>query len=101
MPYATGWAAAWGVATAVATGWAAAWDKATDHLSTRYAMDFRKPARRYAALGTPEQVAESVRKFHAAGVRHLVLDHTGPLDESNTQFQRFATEVKPLLADLL
>ena len=78
-----------------------AWDKATDHLSTRYAMDFRKPARRYAALGTPEQVAESVRKFHAAGVRHLVLDHTGPLDESNAQLQRFATEVKPLLADLL
>ncbi len=77
-----------------------AWDKATDHLSTRYAMDFRKPAKRYAALGTPEQVAESVRKFHAAGVRHLVLDPTGPLDESNAQLRRFATEVKPLLADL-
>ncbi|MDF1719312.1 MAG: LLM class flavin-dependent oxidoreductase [Minwuia sp.] len=78
-----------------------AWDKATDHLSTRYAMDFRKPAKRYAALGTPAQVAESVRAFHAAGVRHLVLDPTGPLDESNAQLARFARDVRPLIADLL
>ena len=32
-------------------------DAATETLSVRYAMDFRQVARRYAALGTPDQVA--------------------------------------------
>lgn len=77
-----------------------AWDKATEHLSQRYAMDFRKPAKRYAALGTPDEVAATIRRFHAAGVRHLVMDHTGPLDDTFNQLRRFATEVKPLLSDL-
>ncbi|WP_417515828.1 LLM class flavin-dependent oxidoreductase [Minwuia sp.] len=77
-----------------------AWDNATDHLTTRYGMDFRKPAKRYAALGTPEQVADSIRKFHAAGVRHFVMDPTGPLDQANDQLARFAQEVRPLLRDL-
>lgn len=77
-----------------------AWDKATEHLTRRYAMDFRKPAKRYAALGTPEQVADSIRKFHAAGCRHFVMDPTGPAGEENEQLARFAREVRPLLADL-
>lgn len=77
-----------------------AWDKATEHLSRRYAMDFRNPAKRYAALGTPEQVAEAIRKFHAAGVRHFVMDPTGPAGEENDQLARFAQEVRPLLSDL-
>lgn len=77
-----------------------AWDKATEHLSRRYAMDFRKPAKRYAALGTPEQVAEKIRAFHAAGVRHFVMDPTGPDGEEMAQLERFAKEVRPLLGDL-
>jgi alkanesulfonate monooxygenase SsuD/methylene tetrahydromethanopterin reductase-like flavin-dependent oxidoreductase (luciferase family) len=75
-------------------------DRATETLSVRYAMDFRKAAARYCALGTPEQVAERIREFHAAGVRHVVLDLLGPYEERRRQIERFATDILPLLRDL-
>lgn len=75
-------------------------DAATAHLSQRYAMDFRKPAARYAALGRPADVAEKIAAFHAAGVRHVLLDHVGPAQERDHQLQRFAAEVRPLLRGL-
>jgi alkanesulfonate monooxygenase SsuD/methylene tetrahydromethanopterin reductase-like flavin-dependent oxidoreductase (luciferase family) len=75
-------------------------DRATETLSVRYAMDFRKAAARYCALGTPEQVAERIRQFHGAGVRHLVLDMVGPYDERRRQIEWFATDALPLLKDL-
>lgn len=75
-------------------------DRATETLSVRYAMDFRKAAQRYCALGTPAQVAETIRAFHAAGVRHVVLDLLGPYEERNRQIEWFASDVAPLLADL-
>ncbi|MBI3517639.1 MAG: LLM class flavin-dependent oxidoreductase [Proteobacteria bacterium] len=73
---------------------------ATEHLSIRYAMDFSKPAARYCAAGRPADVAESIRAFHAAGVRTIVLDMIGPLEERAAQLQQFAEEVMPLLAGL-
>mgnify|MGYP001231053545 CR=1 FL=1 len=75
-------------------------DAATETLSVRYAMDFRKAAQRYCALGTPAQMAERIREFHAAGVRHVVLDLLGPYEERPAQIERFAAEVLPLLRDL-
>jgi len=72
-------------------------DAAAEHLSQRYAMDFRGPARRYAALGRPEDVAARIAEFRAAGVRHFVLDPVGPMVERDEQLERFATEVRPLL----
>ena len=75
-------------------------DRATETLSARYAMDFRKPAQRYCALGTPEMVAERIRKFHAAGVRHVILDMLGPYEQKADQITWFANEALPLLADL-
>ena len=75
-------------------------DVATETLSVRYAMDFRKAAQRYAALGTPAQVAEKIREFHAAGVRHIMLDLLGPFEERTAQIERFAAEALPLLDDL-
>jgi probable F420-dependent oxidoreductase len=75
-------------------------DHAAKHLSIRYAMDFRKPAERYCALGRPEDVAAAVRAFHAAGVRTVVLDMIGPPEERAGQLQQFAEGVMPLLADL-
>ncbi len=75
-------------------------DRATETLSVRYAMDFRKPAMRYCALGTAQQVAERIREFHAAGVRHMVLDLLGPYEQRPAQIEQFAAEVVPLLADL-
>ena len=72
-------------------------DAATEHLSYRYAMDFRNAARRYAALGPPDAVAERIDAFRAAGVRHFILDCVGPHEDRDTQLERFASEVRPLL----
>jgi probable F420-dependent oxidoreductase len=75
-------------------------DRATETLSVRYAMDFRKAAQRYCALGTPQMVAERIRDFHAAGVRHIALDLLGPYEQKSDQMEWFAREALPLLADL-
>jgi probable F420-dependent oxidoreductase len=72
-------------------------DVATEHLSQRYAMDFRRAARRYAAVGRPEDVAARVSEFRAAGLRDLILDPVGPVEERDEQLERFAREVRPLL----
>jgi probable F420-dependent oxidoreductase len=75
-------------------------DAATVTLSTRYAMDFRKAAQRYCALGPAAQVVESIRRFHGAGARHVILDFVGPYEERFAEIERFAGEALPLLADL-
>ena len=75
-------------------------DRAAETLSVRYAMDFRKPAMRYCALGTPQQVAERIREFHAAGLRHVILDLLGPYEQRFAQIEQFAAEAMPLLRDL-
>jgi probable F420-dependent oxidoreductase len=75
-------------------------DAATATLSQRYAMDFRRAAERYAALGSPSQVADRIRAFHAAGARHITLDLVGPYEERDRQIGWFARDVLPLLADL-
>ena len=80
--------------------YAKALDAATATLSQRYAMDFRRAAERYAALGSPQQVADRIRAFHAAGVRHVTLDLVGPYEERNRQIEAVARDVLPLLADL-
>ena len=75
-------------------------DAATETLSVRYAMDFRRAARRYCALGPPALVAERIRDFHAAGVRHVILDLLGPYEQRERQIAWFAAEALPLLRDL-
>ena len=75
-------------------------DAATKALSHRYAMDFRRAAERYAALGRPEQVAAKIRAFHGAGARHIVLDLVGPYEDRRRQIAWFAKDVLPLLGDL-
>ena len=80
--------------------YAKALDAATATLSQRYAMDFRRAAERYAALGSPQQVADRIRAFHTAGVRHVTLDLVGPYEERNRQIEGIARDVLPLLADL-
>lgn len=52
---------------------------------------------RYAALGPPDAVAETIHRFREAGVRHVIVDSTGPLEEREAQLERFAKEVRPLL----
>ena len=71
--------------------------KLWQHLSRRYAMDFREPARRYAALGAPHDVAARIAAFRDAGVRHVILDLVGPVEDRSAKLERFAHEVAPLL----
>ncbi len=82
------------------TSYETALDAAATSLSQRYAMDFRRATERYAALGLPEQVAQRIRDFHAAGVRHVVIDLVGPYEERPEQIEDFAGKVMPLLKDL-
>jgi probable F420-dependent oxidoreductase len=81
------------------SGFDAALEAASEHLSHRYAMDFRDATRRYAALGRPEDVAERIDAFRQAGVRHVVLDCVGPWEDRDAQLERFASEVMPLLGE--
>ena len=73
---------------------------ATASLSKRYAMDFRRAAERYAALGTAEDVASKINEFHAVGVRHIIIDLVGPYENRLQQIERFSSEVLPLLSNL-
>jgi probable F420-dependent oxidoreductase len=75
-------------------------DHASAHLSRRYAMDFRRAAERYAALGRPADVAARIAEFARAGARHVILDLTGPAEDRDAQLERFAREVRPLLGSL-
>ena len=75
-------------------------DKATETLSVRYAMDFREAAKKYCALGRPQDVAERLFEFHEAGVRHVIMDFVGPYEDRDRQFVRFSEEVLPLMKDL-
>ncbi len=75
-------------------------EHATAHLSRRYAMDFRSAAQRYAALGRPADVAARIADYQRAGLRHVILDLVGPFDDRDAQLERFAREVRPLLAGL-
>lgn len=60
-------------------------------------MDFREAAMKYCALGSPADVAHRIAEYHDAGCRHIVLDFTGPAADRNSQIERFAKEVRPLL----
>jgi probable F420-dependent oxidoreductase len=72
-------------------------DVATEHLSKRYAMDFREPARRYGALGSPADVAARLGEFVNAGARDLLVDLVCSYEEREAMLERFAREVIPLL----
>lgn len=72
-------------------------DSANEALSQRYGMDFRSATKRYCALGRPEDVAEKIKTFVDAGVRHFVLDMVGPHQERLAQLSQFAKEVRPLI----
>jgi probable F420-dependent oxidoreductase len=95
-----GFAAAHLLFTRVDRTYEDALEAANKSLSTRYAMDFRKAAQRYCALGRPADVAARVRMFYEAGARHVILDFVGPYEERFAEIERFAAEVAPLLADL-
>ena len=88
------------VFTRVDKDYETALDVATASLSKRYAMDFRRAAERYAALGSPADVAAKIAEFIDAGVRHIVVDLVGPYEARSAQLERFAAEVLPEIKKL-
>jgi probable F420-dependent oxidoreductase len=74
-----------------------AYEAANALLSKRYAMDFSRATKRYAALGTPADIAEFLNQFHAVGVRHFELEFLGTPEERDAQIEQFGREVRPLL----
>lgn len=74
-----------------------AYDAANALLSKRYAMDFSRATKRYAALGAPADIAAFLEQFHAAGVRHFELEFLGTPEERDAQIEQFGREVRPLL----
>ena len=96
--------ASWGTAhhlfARIGDDYEQALEQAAASLGTRYGMNMRPATERYGAIGTPQQVAEKIRAFYAAGVRHVSLDLVGPYERRGEQLERFAAEVRPLIADL-
>jgi alkanesulfonate monooxygenase SsuD/methylene tetrahydromethanopterin reductase-like flavin-dependent oxidoreductase (luciferase family) len=79
------------------TSYEAALDVAATHLSKRYAMDFREPAKRYAAMGKPADVAARIAEFVKAGIRDVNVDIISAPTDRDAQHEQFAREVIPLL----
>ena len=75
-----------------------AYDDANALLSKRYAMDFSRATKRYAALGAPADMAETINGFFEAGCRHLELEFLGTPEERDAQIEQFGKEVRPLLS---
>jgi alkanesulfonate monooxygenase SsuD/methylene tetrahydromethanopterin reductase-like flavin-dependent oxidoreductase (luciferase family) len=75
----------------------AALDVAANFLSKRYAMDFREPAKRYAAVGKASDVAARIDEFVKAGIRDINVDVISAPADRDAQHEQFAKEVIPLL----
>ncbi|HKM99352.1 MAG TPA: LLM class flavin-dependent oxidoreductase [Candidatus Binataceae bacterium] len=75
----------------------AALDVAAEHLSRRYAMDFREPAKKYAVIGTPADVAERLGEFIKAGARDIGVDAICHPRDRDALLEQFAKEVIPLI----
>jgi probable F420-dependent oxidoreductase len=68
-----------------------------EHLSKRYAQDFEPLARKYGIIGTPEQCAEQLTRFAAAGCNYVVFNAIGEPEDEREQLERIAADVMPLL----
>src|SRR5271156_6071569 len=75
----------------------AALDVAAEHLSKRYAMDFREPAKKYAVIGTPADVAARIGEFIKAGARDIGVDAICHPRDRDALLEQFAKEVIPLV----
>ncbi len=71
--------------------------RAVARLSRQYNQDFSQLAGRYAATGTPEQVAARLRAFAGAGVRHFILIPITPAGAFLEHVDLYARELLPAL----
>ena len=64
-------------------------------LSRRYAQDFEPLAKRYGVIGTPEQCAEQLERFRAAGCGYFVMSAIGDPRDERAQLETIAAEIIP------
>jgi probable F420-dependent oxidoreductase len=64
-------------------------------LSKRYAQDFEPLAKRYGVIGTPEQCAEQLERFRAAGCNYFVMGAIGEPRDERLQLETIAAEIIP------
>jgi probable F420-dependent oxidoreductase len=65
------------------------------YLTTRYAQDFEPLARKYGIIGTPEQCAEQIERFRAAGCTDMILNPIGDPRDERDQVERIAADILP------
>jgi probable F420-dependent oxidoreductase len=70
----------------------AAWVK---FLTKRYAQDFEPLAKKYGIIGTPEQCAEQIDKFRAAGCNYVIVNAIGEPEQERDQLERVAADIVP------
>jgi probable F420-dependent oxidoreductase len=70
----------------------AAW---VDALTKRYAQDFEPLAKKYGIIGTPEQCAEQIERFRAAGCTYVIVNPIGEPEHDREQLERVAADVLP------
>jgi probable F420-dependent oxidoreductase len=64
-------------------------------LSRRYAQDFGPLAAKYGVIGTPEQCAEQLERFRAAGCRYFLLNAICDPAEEREQLETIGAEILP------
>jgi probable F420-dependent oxidoreductase len=64
-------------------------------LSKRYAQDFEPLAKRYGVIGTPEQCAEQLEVFRAAGCNYFLVSAIGDPRDERAQLETIAAEILP------
>jgi probable F420-dependent oxidoreductase len=64
-------------------------------LSQRYAQDFGPLADRYGVIGTPEQCAERLEAFRAAGCGYFILNPICEPAQEREQLETIAAEILP------
>ncbi|MGH7391877.1 MAG: LLM class flavin-dependent oxidoreductase [Candidatus Rokuibacteriota bacterium] len=72
----------------------AAW---VSRLSQRYAQDFAPLANRYGVIGTPDQCAERLDAFRAAGCSYFLMNPICDPPEEREQLEIIAAEIMPRL----
>ena len=61
-----------------------------------YGQSFDSIVRRYALLGTPEQIVARMGEYRDAGVEHFIFSPSGPEEVTAEMPERIAREVVPL-----
>ena len=64
-------------------------------LTKRYNQDFEPLAKKYGIIGTPEQCAEQLERFRAAGVDYFIMDSICDLADEASHLDTIARDILP------